>query len=244
MPSLWYPLLPKNKKMNPVIKAEIYTERETITASQNNEKVQMDARPIEHNKIDMEKVAAGIRLVLEGIGEDPERKGLLQTPSRVARMYQELFYGLGVDPAAEIATTFYEDTNEMVLVKDIPFASVCEHHLVPFIGVAHVGYIPRMGQITGLSKLARVVELAARKLQVQERMTNQIADAVMQKLNPVGAVVAIQAEHLCMSIRGIKKGGSKTVTMAVRGLIESDPAVRTDVMFRLWHNSHPGTNGV
>jgi GTP cyclohydrolase IA len=229
--------------MKSVIQAENYFEPETITVSQIIDKAYVAARPIQAHQIDMDKVAAGIRLILEGIGEDPNRKGLLQTPSRVARMYQELFYGMGVDPAAEIINTFYEDTKELVLVKDIPFASVCEHHLIPFIGVAHVGYIPHMGQITGLSKLARVVELAARKLQVQERMTNQIADAIMQKLNPVGVVVALQAEHLCMSIRGIKKPGSKTVTLAVRGIIESDPSVRADVMARLWMGGNGGMTG-
>jgi GTP cyclohydrolase IA len=223
--------------MKPVIELESYCEPETVTSSQAIEKIQLAARPIQPNKIDMEKVAAGIRMILEGIGEDPDRKGLLQTPSRVARMYQELFYGMGVDPAAEIINTFYEDTKELVLVKDIPFASVCEHHLVPFIGIAHVGYIPRRGKITGLSKLARVVELAARQLQVQERLTNLIADAIMNKLDPLGVVVSLQAEHLCMSIRGIKKSGSKTVTLAIRGIIDSDPSVRSEVMVRLYGSS-------
>jgi len=222
--------------MKPLTQVESYCEPEIVTASQSVEKLQVVARPFEPNQIDMEKVASGIRLILEGIGEDPDRKGLLQTPSRVARMYQELFYGLGVDPAAEIINIFHEDTKELVLVKDIPFSSVCEHHLVPFIGVAHVGYLPRQGQITGLSKLARVVELASRKLQVQERMTNQIADAVMTKLNPLGVVVALQAEHLCMAIRGIKKSGSNTVTLAARGIIDSDPSVRAEVMSRLWNS--------
>jgi GTP cyclohydrolase I len=222
--------------MKPLTQVESYCEPETVTASQSIEKLQVMARPFQPNQIDMKKVAAGIRLILEGIGEDPDRKGLSQTPSRVARMYQELFYGLGVDPSAEIINTFHEDTKELVLVKDIPFSSVCEHHLVPFIGVAHVGYIPSLGQITGLSKLARVVELASRKLQVQERMTNQIADAVMNKLNPLGVVVALQAEHLCMAIRGIKKSGSSTVTLAARGVIDSDPSVRAEVMSRLWNS--------
>jgi GTP cyclohydrolase IA len=222
--------------MKSVFQTEIYCPPESVSASQSAEQIQTAARPIQANEIDMDKVAEGIRLILEGIGEDPNRKGLLQTPSRVARMYQELFYGMGVDPAAEIVSTFYEDTQELVLVKDIPFASICEHHMVPFIGVAHVGYIPRMGRITGLSKLARVVELAARRLQVQERMTNQIADALMEKLNALGVVVALQAEHLCMSIRGIKKAGSKTSTLAVRGVIESDPSIRAEVTSRLWNN--------
>ena len=229
--------------MKPVIQTGSYFSPETITASQNAENLQTTPRTVMANEIDMEKVATGIRLILEGIGEDADRKGLLQTPSRVARMYQELFYGIGVDPASEIVNTFYEDTEELVLVKDIPFASICEHHLVPFIGIAHVGYIPRSGQITGLSKLARVVELAARKLQVQERMTNQIADALMQKLDPLGAVVVLQAEHLCMSLRGIKKTGSKTVTLAVRGTIENDSSVRAEIMSRIWHGN-PNSYGV
>ncbi len=223
--------------MKSVVQADSYCPPETISASQSAEKIQTVNRTEQVNQVDLDKIAAGIRLILEGIGEDPNRKGLLQTPSRVARMYQELFYGLGVDPGNEIVSTFYEDTDELVLVKDIPFASMCEHHMVPFIGTAHVGYIPRMGQIIGLSKLARVVELAARKLQVQERMTNQIADALVKKLNPLGVVVALQAEHLCMSIRGIKKGGSKTSTIAVRGMVESDPALRSEVMSRLWNGA-------
>jgi GTP cyclohydrolase IA len=181
-------------------------------------------------EIDMQKIAGGVRLILEGIGEDVEREGLLETPARVARMYEELVYGTGLNPASEITCRFSETTDELVLVRDIPFASVCEHHLVPFIGMAHVGYIPRDGVITGLSKLARVVELASKRLQVQERMTTQIADALVERLNPVGVVVVLEAEHLCMSIRGIKKPGSKTVTSALRGIVASDQATRAEVM--------------
>ncbi|HEY9789432.1 MAG TPA: GTP cyclohydrolase I FolE [Candidatus Obscuribacterales bacterium] len=180
--------------------------------------------------IDNAKIAAGVRLILEGMGENLDREGLLETPERVARMWGELIYGTGVDPSTEITVTFKESTDELVLVRDIPFASICEHHLVPFIGTAHVGYIPSNGVITGLSKLARVVELASKRLQVQERMTTQIADALMHKLDPRGVIVVLEAEHLCMSIRGIKKPGSKTVTSAVRGIVATDQATRSEIM--------------
>jgi GTP cyclohydrolase I len=184
-----------------------------------------DARPL-----DMDKIMQGVRLILEGMGEDMEREGLLETPARVARMYDELVYGTNLDPASEITCKFSENTDELVLVRDIPFASICEHHLVPFIGTAHVGYIPANGVITGLSKLARVVELASKRLQVQERMTTQIADALMRQLQPRGVIVVLEAEHLCMSIRGIRKPGSKTVTSAVRGIVATDQATRAEIM--------------
>jgi len=182
------------------------------------------------NQIDLEKVALGVRMILEGIGEQPDREGLVETPARVARMYQELVYGLNVHPGDEVTCTFMEDTDELVLVKDIPFASMCEHHLVPFMGTASIGYIPANGKITGLSKLARVVELASKRLQVQERMTSQIADAIVEKLAPQGVIVMIEAEHLCMSIRGIKKAGSKTVTTATRGLVKTDSVTRQEII--------------
>jgi GTP cyclohydrolase IA len=178
--------------------------------------------------MDLEKIAAGVRLILEGIGENPEREGLLATPARVARMYSELLYGLHEDPAAEISCTFTAES-EMILVRDISFSAMCEHHMVPFIGAAHVGYIPHDGKITGLSKLARVVELVSRRLQVQERMTSQIADAIVDKLQPDGVIVVVEAEHLCMSIRGIRKPGSKTITSAIRGCFR-DPATRAEAM--------------
>jgi GTP cyclohydrolase I len=182
------------------------------------------------SEMDLEKIAQGVRLILEGIGEDPSREGLLDTPARVARMYSELCYGINLDPSQEITCTFSEETDELVLVRDIAFASICEHHLVPFIGFAHVGYIPNEGRITGLSKLARVVELASKRPQVQERMTTQIADALMRQLQPGGVAVVLEAEHLCMSIRGIKKPGSKTVTSAVRGVFQTNQASRAEVM--------------
>lgn len=181
-------------------------------------------------QMDMNKIARGVQLILEGIGEDINREGLLDTPSRVARMYQELLYGTKLDAANEITCSFNEDTDELILVRDISFSSVCEHHLVPFVGVAHVAYIPSDGRITGLSKLARVVELASRKLQVQERMTSQIADALQRRLDPQGVAVVLEAEHFCMSIRGVRKPGAKTVTSAVRGAFKENKALRSELM--------------
>jgi GTP cyclohydrolase I len=180
------------------------------------------------NDIDLDKIAKGVRLILEGIGEDPNREGLIETPSRVARMYQELLYGLHRDSAAEINCQFNEDTDELILVRDISFSSICEHHMVPFIGVAHVGYVPEDGRITGISKLARVVEVSSRRLQVQERMTTEIANALMKQLTPRGAIVVLSAEHLCMSIRGVRKPGCQTVTSAVRGIFKTSKALRNE----------------
>jgi len=180
--------------------------------------------------MDLEKIAEGVRLILEGVGEDPQRPGLVDTPARVARMYKELLYGTHVDAASEITCTFEEGNDELVLVKDIVFSSICEHHLVPFVGLAHVGYIARSGKITGLSKLARVVELASRKLQVQERMTEQVAEAIQTRLNPLGVLVVLDAEHFCMSIRGVRKAGTRTVTSASRGCLQSDKSARAEVM--------------
>ncbi len=184
----------------------------------------------EGKQMDLEKIAAGIRLVLEGIGENPDREGLLETPARVARMYNELLYGIDKNAADEITCQFTEGDDEIILVRDIPFSSTCEHHLVPFVGSAHVGYIPLAGRITGLSKIARVVELASRRLQVQERMTSQIADALTEGLNPAGVIVVLEAEHLCMSIRGVRKPGSKTITSSLRGIFRTDKALRAEAM--------------
>jgi GTP cyclohydrolase I len=180
--------------------------------------------------MDLDKIARGVSLILEGIGEDTQREGLLETPSRVARMYEELLYGTGLDPAQEVTCMFNEDNEELILVRDLPFASICEHHMVPFIGVAHIGYIPEDGRITGLSKLGRVVESAARRLQVQERMTTQIANALMKTLRPRGVAVVLEAEHYCMSIRGVHKPGSKTITSALRGIFQENTALRAEVM--------------
>jgi GTP cyclohydrolase IA len=181
--------------------------------------------------VDIERVEAAVSELLSAIGEDPERDGLVGTPRRVANMYEELFSGLHDDPARHLEVTFAADHDEMVMVRDIPFASLCEHHLVPFLGKAHVAYIPAEdGRITGLSKLARLVDGYARRLQVQERMTTQIADAIAEVLRPRGVLVVIEAEHLCMSMRGVKKPGTVTVTSSVRGLFRSDVATRAEAM--------------
>jgi GTP cyclohydrolase IA len=181
--------------------------------------------------VDHERAAAAVRELLIAVGEDPDRAGLRDTPGRVARAYAETFAGLWQDPADILATTFDEDHDEMVLVKDIPMYSTCEHHLVPFHGVAHIGYIPgEDGKVTGLSKLARLVEVFARRPQVQERMTSQIADALADVLKPRGVLVVIEAEHLCMAMRGIRKPGSTTVTSAVRGIFRDNAATRSEAM--------------
>jgi GTP cyclohydrolase I len=186
-----------------------------------------DTRP----RVDHARAEAAVRELLIAVGEDPDRPGLKDTPGRVARAYAETFAGLWQDPADILATTFDEDHDEMVLVKDIPMYSTCEHHLVPFHGVAHIGYIPgEDGRVTGLSKLARLVEVYARRPQVQERMTSQIADALADVLKPRGVLVVIEAEHLCMAMRGIRKPGSSTVTSAVRGIFRDNPATRSEAM--------------
>jgi len=184
----------------------------------------------EHASVDHARIERAVREILLAIGEDPDREGLQQTPARVARAYEEMFAGLGHDPSEILATTFDIGHDEFVLVKDIELWSVCEHHLLPFTGVAHVGYIPaRDGRITGLSKLARLVDLYAKRPQVQERLTTQIADALVEHLNARGAIVVIECEHQCMIMRGVKKPGSKTVTSAVRGLLRN-PATRAEAM--------------
>jgi GTP cyclohydrolase IA len=180
---------------------------------------------------DLPRIERAVREILLAIGEDPERDGLRDTPARVARAYAEQFAGLGMHPADVLTTVFEADYDEMVLVKDIEVYSTCEHHLVPFFGRADVGYIPNeKGQITGLSKLARLVDLYARRPQVQERMTSQIADALMETLDPQGVVVVIEAEHLCMSMRGVRKPGAKTVTSAVRGCFLNSKSTRAEAM--------------
>jgi len=181
--------------------------------------------------VDLERARAAVAELLSAIGEDPRRDGLLETPERVASMYEELFAGMAGDPSRHLTVTFAAEHDEMVMVRDIPFASLCEHHLVPFIGRAHVAYIPGAdGRITGLSKLARLVDGFARRLQVQERMTTQIAEAIERVLTPRGVLVVLEAEHLCMSMRGVKKPGTVTVTSSVRGLFRSDVATRAEAM--------------
>ena len=182
-------------------------------------------------RVDQTRIERAVREILLAIGEDPERDGLRETPARVARAYAEQFAGLRQQPEDVLTTVFDADHDEMVLVRDIELYSTCEHHLTPFFGFAHVGYIPNeKGQITGLSKLARLVDVYARRPQVQERMTSQIADALMRVLEPRGALVVIEAEHLCMSMRGVRKPGAKTVTSAVRGSIRDNASTRAEAM--------------
>jgi GTP cyclohydrolase IA len=183
------------------------------------------------DRFDDAKVEEGVRLILEGIGEDVERAGLRETPARVARMYREIFAGIGRDAAELVTVVEGADHDEMIMVRDIPLYSSCEHHLIPFSGRAHVAYIPNKEQkITGLSKIARVVDLLAKRPQVQERLTTQIADALDRALSPRGVFVVIEAEHLCMTMRGIKKPGAVTVTSAVRGLFRTDARTRQEAM--------------
>ncbi|MDR3540008.1 MAG: GTP cyclohydrolase I FolE [Desulfosporosinus sp.] len=179
--------------------------------------------------MDLEKIEKAVYMILEAIGEDPSREGLRDTPQRVARMYAEVFSGLDQDPSQHFKVQFTEEEHEeMVIVKDIPVYSMCEHHLVPFYGKAHVAYIPRKGKITGLSKFARVVEGFAHRPQLQERLTSQIANAIMGELDPLGVVVVIEAEHMCMTMRGVKKAGSQTLTSAVRGVFKTNDSTRSE----------------
>ncbi|MDK9710391.1 GTP cyclohydrolase I FolE [Acidaminobacter sp.] len=181
--------------------------------------------------MDNKRIEDAVREMLIAIGEDPDREGLKGTPDRIARMYEEIFGGLGEDPGKHLDVIFQEDSHEeLVLVRDISFYSMCEHHLVPFFGKAHVAYIPRGGRLTGLSKLARVVETIAKRPQLQERITSLVADTIMEKLNPYGVIVVVEAEHMCMTMRGVKKPGSKTVTSAVRGIFKVDAKSRAEAM--------------
>lgn len=184
----------------------------------------------ENKKVDIEKIADGVRLMLEGIGEDPNRDGLKKTPERVANFYAELTEGMWKDAKAEVVPLPGDSHDEMVIVKDIAIASVCEHHLAPFVGTVHIAYIPKGGRIVGLSKLARIAEVYARRLQVQERLTKQIADTLFQELEPLGVMVVMEAEHTCMTLRGVKKPGAKTVTSAVLGGFRKDPRTRSEAM--------------
>lgn len=181
--------------------------------------------------VDLARIEKAVREILLALGEDPDRDGLQKTPSRVARAYAELFAGLRVNPADVLTTTFEADHDELVLVRDISIFSLCEHHLLPFRGVAHVGYLPgEDGRITGLSKLARLVEVFARRPQVQERLTSQVADLLQEQLQARGVIVVLECEHMCMEMRGIRKAGARTVTSAVRGILKSDPKTRAEAM--------------
>ncbi|GGL03396.1 GTP cyclohydrolase 1 [Mangrovihabitans endophyticus] len=190
----------------------------------------MTGSPVEQ-AVDLARIEKAVREILIAIGEDPDREGLQRTPARVARAYAELFAGLRVDPAQVLTTTFEANHEELVLVRDIEVMSLCEHHLLPFKGMAHVGYIPGVdGRITGLSKLARLVEVFARRPQVQERLTSQIADLLVAKLSARGVIVVLECEHMCMEMRGIRKAGARTVTSAVRGAFQRDGKVRAEAM--------------
>lgn len=190
----------------------------------------LNGTPVEQ-AVDLPRIEHAVREILIALGEDPDRDGLVKTPARVARAYAELFAGLRVDPSKVLKTTFEANHEEMVLVRDIEVMSLCEHHLLPFKGVAHVGYIPGShGRITGLSKLARLVEVYARRPQVQERLTSQIAGMLMSQLDPRGAIVVLECEHMCMEMRGIRKAGARTITSAVRGAFQTDGKVRAEAM--------------
>lgn len=179
--------------------------------------------------MDYDKIAQAVRLFLEGIGEDPDRPGLRETPDRVWRMCEELYGGIGVEPAELIKVVAKQEHDEIILVKDVPFYSTCEHHLLPFVGVCHVAYIPDK-KITGLSKLVRVVEVCARRLQIQERLTTQIAEAITENLKPKGVMVVMEAEHLCITMRGVKKPGSRMTTSVVRGIFRTNAKTRAEAM--------------
>jgi GTP cyclohydrolase IA len=176
------------------------------------------------------QIEEAVRLILEAVGEDPNREGLLDTPKRVAKMYEEVFSGLTIDPKEYFETIFSENHEELVLVRDIPFHSVCEHHLVPFFGVAHVAYIPRNGRVAGLSKLARAVEAVSKRPQLQERITSTVANTIMETLEPHGVMVVLEAEHMCMTMRGVKKPGAKTITTAVRGVFVDESNKRAEIL--------------
>jgi len=186
--------------------------------------------------VDLRRIEKAVREILQAVGEDPDREGLLRTPARVARAYAELMAGLNEDPRIHLKTVFHEQYDEVVLLRDVTFHSLCEHHLLPFTGKAHVAYLPD-GKVVGLSKLARLVEGYARRPQVQERLTTQIADALMEELNPLGAACVIEATHTCMTIRGIRKPGSTMVTSALRGIFKENPASRAEILSLMYGSS-------
>jgi GTP cyclohydrolase IA len=190
-------------------------------------KRQRTAKP---QRVDLARIARGVRLILEGIGEDPNREGLRDTPERVAEMYEELTQGMRQDPSEHIVPLTGNKHDEMVIVKDIAIASLCEHHLAPFVGKCHIAYIPRNGNILGVSKLARLAETFARRLQLQERLTSEIANTLYDQLKPLGVMVVVEAEHTCMTLRGVKKSGAQTVTSAVLGGFRKDPRTRAEAM--------------
>jgi len=211
--------------------SEFTVSRRPASDSDERVRVLTGLRPVDGAGFDHDKIRAGVVAIFEGLGLDPDNPVLRDTPSRVARMYDEIFAGLLVDPADVLDVVFEEHHDELVVVRDIPFASVCEHHMIPFIGRAHVGYVPNdRGQVTGLSKLARLVDVIAKQPNLQERITSRVADTLVQALSPRGVIVVIEAEHLCMTMRGVRKPGAMTVTSAVRGSIRDDTRVRAEAM--------------
>jgi GTP cyclohydrolase I len=191
---------------------------------------EVDLKKSGAGEVDLKKIAEGVRLILEGIGEDPERAGLQRTPQRVAEMYAELTAGMREDPRVHVSALPGDSHDELVIVKDIHIASICEHHLAPFVGRCHIAYIPKGGRILGLSKLARLADAFAHRLQVQERLTSEIADTLFEGLNALGVMVVIEAEHACMTLRGVKKPGALTITSAIRGAFRKDPRTRAETM--------------
>ena len=194
--------------------------------------IKKNLEKIDHStsNVNLEKIENAVTMILEAVGENPFREGLLDTPKRVAKMYAEMFQGLHEDPRQYFETVFHEGHDEVVLVKDIPFFSMCEHHLVPFYGKAHIAYIPQNGVVAGLSKLARTVETISHRPQLQERITGTIADTLMEMLNPQGVYIVVEAEHMCMTMRGIKKPGAKTVTSVAKGIFENDEVKRSEIL--------------
>lgn len=186
-------------------------------------------------EVDVDKIVRAVRMILEAVGEDPTRDGLRDTPDRVARMYAEVFAGLRLDPAKTLSARFEVESDELVIVKDIPFYSMCEHHLLPFFGQAHIAYLPRDGIVAGLSKLARLVDAVAKRPQVQERLTGQIADTLSSELRTRGVIVVVEAEHFCMSMRGVRKPGTHTTTLSCRGLYDEDLTLREQVLGLIRH---------
>jgi len=211
-----------------LLEAARYPSQETFSVEPVGS-LSSDAERRNQKSVDKDAIEIAVRQILEAVGEDAERDGLLDTPARVARMYEEMFSGLRLDPARHLETTFPEDYDEIVLVRDIPFTSMCEHHLLPFTGVAHVAYLPD-GKVVGLSKLARVVEEVSRRPQVQERMTQTVADMLDEKLGTKGAAVVIESEHSCMALRGVRKSGTLTVTSSLRGIFRENAASRAEVL--------------
>ncbi len=200
-------------------------------AATSDERIRVTTGAVPSRGFDHDKITAGVRMMFEGLGLDPGNPSIRDTPLRVARMFDEIFAGLIVDPSDVLDVVFEEGHDELVLIRDIPFASICEHHLIPFVGRAHVGYLPNeAGQVTGLSKLARLVDLVAKRPNLQERITTTIADTLEKALSPRGVFVVIEAEHYCMTMRGVRKPGSVTVTSAVRGLMRDDPRTRAEAM--------------